>query len=95
MSRFDVAHIRQQGQDIIIVPLERSFEYRSDSEQTEIYCALEMAANAAGLRGRVIAVWDGGRGRLAFRAPREWSRFGQSLTWPLIARNINRTIVLH
>lgn len=94
MSRFDVAHIRQQGQDIIIVPLERSFGYRSDSEQTDFYCALQLAANAAGLRGRVVAVWDSGRGRLAFRAPREWSRYCQGLSWPYIARNINRTLVL-
>lgn len=92
MNRFDVAHIRQQGQDIIIIPLDRAFGYRSDFEQTEIYTSLQMAASSAGLSGRVVAVWDAGRGRMAYRAPQEWSRFCQSLNWPFIARNINRTL---
>lgn len=95
MNKFDVAHIRQQGQDIIIIPLDRAFGNRSDREQSEIYYALEMAVRTAGLRGRVVAVWNVGSGRMAFRAPQEWSRFCQSLSWPFVARNINRTVTLH
>lgn len=92
MNKFDVAHIRTQGQDVIIIPLDRTFGHQSAAEQSETYTALQIAANSAGLRGRVVAVWDAGRGRMAFLAPREWNRFCQSLSWQFIARNINRRL---
>ena len=33
MPSFDVAHLREQGQDMIIAPLERSFGQKSNSDQ--------------------------------------------------------------
>jgi hypothetical protein len=93
MSRFLIAHLRQQGQDMIIVPLDRSFGYKSQREQNEITCALQLAASAAGLAGTVVPVWDHGSGRMAFIAPSPWRPFFQNLSQPVIGRMINRELI--
>lgn len=93
MSRFKIAHIREQGQDIIIVPLDRSFAYKSRDEQAQIANALQLSASSAGLAGTVVPVWDAGSGRMAFIAPRPWHRFFQSLSLPMIAGMINRELI--
>ncbi|WP_082482793.1 hypothetical protein [Methylobacterium sp. Leaf123] len=92
MPSFDVAHLHKQGQDMIIFPLDRSFGYKSDREQSEILAELEERANNAGLRGTAVAVWDGGGGRSAFRAPRPWHPFFSTFGLRDVLRNVNKQI---
>ena len=49
MKTFDVAHIREQGVDLIIVPLDFSFGYKTQQEQNELARALETFAHNAGM----------------------------------------------
>ena len=44
MPRFRIAHINEQGKDIIIVPLDRDFESKSNEEQAEICAELQERA---------------------------------------------------
>jgi hypothetical protein len=92
MGSFDVAHLHEQGQDMIIIPLDRQFQFKSDEEQDEIHDSLQVCASAAGLRGTVVLVWDGGGGRMAFRAPQPWHPFFRSINLAVVAQNINRTL---
>lgn len=92
MPRFEVAHLRQQGQDMIIFPLDRTFGYKSDAEQDEILSELEIRANNAGLRGTAVAVWDGGSGRMSFRAPRPWHQFFGSIGMRYVFQNVNKQL---
>ena len=92
MPSLDVAHLREQGQDMIIVPLEHSFGHKSDREQSLAISELQMRASSAGLRGSVVAVWDGGGGRMAFRAPRPWHPFFQSIGLYDVLQNLNKQI---
>lgn len=92
MAKFQVAHLREQGQDIIIVLVDRSFGYKPNTEQNEICASIQACASAAGLAGTVVPVWDGGGGRLAFLAPRPWTPFFQSMTLADVAANINREL---
>jgi hypothetical protein len=55
MTRLNVAHLRQQGQDMIIVPLESSFGSKSNSDQQAAIAELQMRS------GRRIS-WQGGSG---------------------------------
>lgn len=93
MSRFQIAHVREQGQDIIIIPLDRSFGYKSSREQTQITQALQVSASAAGLAGTVVPVWEHTAGRMAFIAPPPWRNFFQSLSLSIVARMINRELI--
>jgi len=84
LATFDVAHINVQGQDIIIVPLDRE----PTPEQID---GLQACATSAGLAGTVCPVWQE-FGRIRFIAPRPWHPFFQSLTWPAICANINKKL---
>lgn len=88
-TTFKVAHLREQGQDMVIVLVSSSFGRRSSDEQAEIAAELQACATSAGLRGEVVPVWDGGGGRLAFLAPREWHPFFQSISLQDVAASIN------
>jgi hypothetical protein len=92
MPRFDVAHLREQGQDMIIIPLDSDFGLKSNADQSSITNELQRHANGAGLRGTVVPVWDNGGGRMAFIAPRPWHPFFRSISLGMVAANINQEI---
>jgi hypothetical protein len=92
MTTFEVAHLREQGQDIIIVLVDRSFGNKTESEQNQITTGLQICARSAGLAGTVVPVWDSGGGRMGFLAPRPWHQFFKGLSLRDIAANINRKL---
>lgn len=92
MPRFKVAHIREQGVDLIIIPLESSFGRKIASEQQEIIAEIQIHARSAGLAGTVVPVWDSGGGRMSFVAPSNWHPFFQGLNLHSVACNINKEI---
>jgi hypothetical protein len=93
MTTFEVAHLREQGQDMIIVPVNKYFGHKSNSEQNNIRSVIQRYARSAGLAGTVVPVWDAGFGRMGFLAPREWYPFFSSLTLADVAANINRKLI--
>jgi len=86
MTSFDVAHIREQGQDIIVVLVDRE-------PTREQIAALQYGATSAGLRGRVVPIWDQS-GRPHFIAPQPWHPFFRSLSWDVILANVNHTLTI-
>lgn len=91
MPRYDLAHIREQGIDLIIIPLNSSFGHRTQAEQQEIVDELQLHANAAGLKGTVVPVWES-LGRMGFLAPSRWHPFFQSINLQFVGANLNRYI---
>ncbi len=92
MPNFKVAHIREQGIDLIIVPLECIFGSQARSQQDAEIHQLQMGSNAAGLAGTVVPVWDAGGGRMGFIAPTRWHPFFASLSLGQVFQNINKEI---
>ena len=92
MPSYRIAHLRKQGQDMIIVPLDSSFGHKITDDQQAIIADLQAHARGAGLPGTVVPVWDSGRGRMAFIAPQPWHSFFQSLSLAHVARNLNKTL---
>jgi hypothetical protein len=91
MPTFKVAHLNQQGQDMVIIPLDSSFGHKSDADQSDIISDLQAHSIGAGLRGTVVPVWESG-GRMHFRAPRPWHPFFQSLSLQQVWANVNGQI---
>ncbi len=91
-NRVKLAHIRQQGVDLIVVPLDPQFGQRPENEQHEVIRTLQVRATAAGLGGTVVPVWDSGAGRMAFIAPRPWHPFFASVDLTFVWRNVNREL---
>ncbi|MFY9327136.1 MAG: hypothetical protein WAO76_03830 [Georgfuchsia sp.] len=92
MPRYKVAHIREQGVDLIIIPLEGSFDHKIASEQQEIVGELQIRAQSAGLAGKVIPVWETDSGRMGFIAPQNWHPFFRSLSLNSVVGNLNKEI---
>lgn len=92
MPTFNIAHVREQGQDMIIVPLSHEFELKTDVEKEEVMTEFQLRSRAAGLAGRVVLVWDAGGGRTRFIAPQPWHPFFQSISLSQIQSALNRTL---
>ncbi|MFM0481037.1 hypothetical protein PQQ81_10965 [Paraburkholderia strydomiana] len=92
MPTFKVAHIREQGVDLIIIPLDSAFGRKMTSDQQDIIADMQVRAQAAGISGTVVPVWDAGGGRMGFIAPTNWHSFFKSLSLPLVAVNINKDL---
>lgn len=89
MPTFKIAHLRQQGQDMIIVPLESSFGNKSNDDQHAGIAKLQARARGAGLAGTIVPVWESG-GRISFIAPTPWHPLFKSLSMVGVMRNINK-----
>lgn len=57
MARYKIAHVREQGVDLIIIPLESSFGNQGTQAQNDTIAVLQLKARAAGLAGKVVPVW--------------------------------------
>jgi len=91
MPNFDVAHIREQGVDLIIILLGPNFQYQTQQQKNDICEELQARATAAGLIGTVVPVWQHGR-QMSFMAPPNWHPFFRGLSWQMIMNNVNRTL---
>jgi hypothetical protein len=89
MPRFEVAHLREQNVDLIIIPLDSTFGNKTSIDQHQATGELQMRSRAAGLAGTVVPVWDCGGGRMAFIAPQSWHPFFSSINLQWVAVNIN------
>ncbi|WP_374697297.1 hypothetical protein LQZ44_12040 [Alcaligenes nematophilus] len=91
MAQYKIAHLRQQGQDMIIIPLDSNFEHKTSAAQQEIITSLQLCAQSAGLAGRVVPVWRVGSSH-KYIAPQPWQPFFRSLSWNAILANLNKTL---
>lgn len=94
MPTFQVAHLRRDGQDVIIVPVDRFFGVRSSAEQARIQEAFQRSAAAADMPGVVVLVWEDASGRMAFRAPPPWHAFFESIDMVYVATALNGSLSL-
>jgi hypothetical protein len=94
MPTFQVAHLQRDGQDLIIIPVDKSFGKRSPAEQSRIQEAFQRSAVSIDLPGVVVPVWEDDSGRMAFRAPPPWHAFLKSIDMVYVATALNRVLSL-
>jgi hypothetical protein len=92
MTTLKLAHVKEQGVDLIVVPLADEFGRRTQSDQNSAITELQMRSRSAGLAGTVVPVWDSGGGRMAFIAPPNWHSFFRSIGLDWVWRNVNREL---
>jgi hypothetical protein len=95
MPRYKVAHIKEQGQQMIIIPLESAFGHKGSSDQQQEYNEFQMRATAAGLEGTVALVWDAGGSQMGFLAPDVWRPYFSSINLFFVTSNVNRELSWH
>jgi hypothetical protein len=82
-----VAHIREQGVDLIIVFVSDRVRWMNDTDVRSIVAGLTVCARSAGLAGHVVLVWPGG-----FYADRPLHPFFESAQYELLAASINKKL---
>lgn len=92
MPTFKIAHVKQQGTDLIIIPLSQDFRYKSDASKISVANELQIRASNAGLAGTVVPVWDNGGSRMAFIAPENYRPFFRSISLGWVAAHLNREL---
>jgi hypothetical protein len=91
MPTVSIAHVREQGVDLIIVPLDHTFGMKTNVEQNAARNELQAVARAAKLAGTVCIVWDAG-GRMGFLAPQNYAPFFRSLSLDAVQASVNREL---
>jgi hypothetical protein len=92
MTKLRVAHIQEQGVDLIIVPLDVSFGNQAPAAQQSAIETLRMSATLAGLNGDVIPVWDMGDGRMAFLCHKNYHPYFRSINLEFVYANLNKEL---
>ncbi len=91
MPSFDLAHLNQQGQNMLLFALDSNFGNKTNGDQNAILNELEDRAHAAGLAGRAAIFWRHGSHE-HFMGPKPWHPFLRSLSVNDVLRNTNKTI---
>ena len=87
--KLDIAHIKEQGQNIIIIPLRSSsIHSKHSAEQNAIRDFLQDGASSADLKG---VVWESGSS-FYFIAPNAWKNFFKSIDMDFFIANLNRSL---
>ncbi|KPB94809.1 hypothetical protein [Pseudomonas syringae group genomosp. 3] len=95
MAKYKVAHIHEQGNDMIIIPLDSSFNSKTGHQQADAMQGFQVAASSAGLRGQVVLIWQSG-GYVKFIGPQQWHPFLKSPgIYQLVMANINKELTIH
>jgi hypothetical protein len=87
MATYKVAHVTEQGQQVILILVNRSFGSLSNADQKEAFQALQACATAADLAGHVALVWETGS-----YGPTQWQAFLGSLSYRNVLASINREL---
>lgn len=90
-NEFEVAHVREQGQDMIVFALDRSFVYKTQQQQQQVMYYLQRCASSARLGGTVVILWEAD-GRTNSIGPRQWADFLRSIDMMWHAKNVNKTL---
>jgi hypothetical protein len=92
MSELNIAQVKIQGIDLIMIKLEASHARLSFPLKKKTRQELQQKAKAAGLTGTVVTVWDAGGGNMGFLSPPEYSAFFGGINLAFVAENINGKI---
>ncbi len=87
MQNFKVAHVNEQGQDLVIVFVSDQVQFRSSQEKDSLLASLQICASSAGLRGAVVLLWRNG-----VWCDRRFHAFFASVPYANLVRAINREL---
>jgi hypothetical protein len=93
MTTYQIAHIVEQGQQIILIPVDDQFEYKLPEDKQSILGSLQFCATSARLAGTVVLVWNNPSGRLAFMGPHQWHPWLRTLTMQRVIGSLNNTLI--
>jgi hypothetical protein len=91
MPSFRLAHVKENGIDVIIIPMDHTFHNKPEQEKDQITGELQLRAEGAGLPGTVVLVWEHS-GKMYFIAPDNWHPFIKTLQYRNVLTSLNKTL---
>jgi hypothetical protein len=91
MPRYQIADIKVQGHDVILVALEAAFGRKPENEKQRSLAEFQLRCRGAGLRGGVAILWPTGA-QTHFMGPANWRSYLQSIDLTYAVANRNRWI---
>ena len=85
-----IAHVRESGLDLVLVPFESGFGNLSLEEQQETVSAIRKTIILAGLKGEVIPVWPSDDDGTSFLAPENHHAVVKNISMDFVRANLNR-----
>lgn len=93
MPSVEIAHLREQGQDMILVPLGDEFSRATNAQKHATIDELQRRARGAGLAGTVVAFWEDLSGRTMFIGPSPWHPFLRGVSFRSVIAQLNRKLI--
>lgn len=94
MFKTRIAIFNEQGQELIVVPLDSSFEDRLPSQRLETLRTLQNSAIKVGLKAPMALVWRIGN-KLYFMAPKQCHSLLKTLKWNTIVSSLNTVLTCY
>lgn len=91
MPSLNIAHVNRGGVDLIILPLDQSFDRKTEHDKAASIADFQARCTGIGLKGTVVPVWPVGI-RMAFIAPVRWRPFFASINLWWVLANVNRSV---
>jgi hypothetical protein len=60
MTTFEIAHINEQGVNVVVVFVDPAVAHKTAADQNAIAGGLQLCARSANLAGNIAMVWPGG-----------------------------------
>lgn len=89
---YSIAHIREQGVDLIIIPLAPSFDHRTVQQQKEEIANFQLRAKGANLAGTVVPIWRSGN-ITKFIAPHGFHPFFKGISFEWAVAQCNKKLI--
>jgi len=93
MPTYKVAQIHKEGRDLLVIPLEPSFDHKTHAEKQEFTAHMQECAQSAGMKGRIVPVWDGEDDQLNFFAPPYLNSLVTSITVGSVKKSLNAELI--
>jgi hypothetical protein len=77
---------------MIIVVVSSAVASMSEPDKATAYAYLQQCASKAGLAGNVAMVWRNSDSTASYYAPQPWHAFLTTVSWPVVAANVNRRL---
>lgn len=90
---YKIAHLRDQGKSVIIIPIANSNNDLSNVKLNQIKKAFQAHAAKAKLSGDICLVWES-NSKLSFLAPNQWKTFCMKLNMNIVKQYINKELTV-
>jgi hypothetical protein len=90
-NRYKIAHVKHQGNNMVIVWVSRNFFYGSNQDQSRWFTAIQQCVRSANLAGQTLLVTED-NGRFRYYGPNNWHNFLRTIDREWVRVRLNKEL---